>query len=213
MHSVTRRLTFGPEQDFLRHLGYYVALADAPAYAGTDCDNPMYNYPDHLVGIAAYRAKALAVFMFRAPWIEYDYHDLAAQKQILRGAYAGHDEWKIPDLLDAASKDPELYFDSVSQIYMPCWHNGRVVLVGDAGYCASNLSGRGTSLAMTGAWFLAQALADHPGDIDQAFAQYERDQRPYVTHAQASAETGGNRLIPSTQQAIDARNQALSAAR
>ena len=211
MHSGTRRLIFGPEDQFLRHLGFYVALADLPDYALTDRRNPMYNFPGHLVGIAAYRNKALGVFMFRSSWIDYDYHDLGAQKQILLDAFAGHDEWKVRDLLDAASHGDELYFDSVSQIHMPSWHRGRVVLVGDAASCASNLSGRGTSLAMTGAWLLAEALRDHPEDVAAAFEQYEREQRPYVAYAQGTAGPGGDVLVPATQQEIDARNQRLSA--
>jgi len=111
------------------------------------------------------------------------YHDLAAHKQILADAFARHDEWKIPELIDAAHKDPELYFDSVSQINMPSWHQGRIVLVGDAAHCASNLSGRGTSLALTGTWFLAQALRDHSENLQQAFEQYEHDQRPHVSRS------------------------------
>ncbi len=211
MHSATRRLTFGPERQYLRHLGFYVALADLPGYSRTDRNNPMYNYPGHLVGIAAYNDKALAVYMFRSPWIDYDYHDLAAQKQILVDGFAGHDDWKIPELLDAARKDPELYFDSVSQIHMPTWHRGRIVLVGDAAHCASNLSGRGTSLALTGTWFLAQALRDHPDNLERAFEQYECDQRPHVTRSQATAVPGGALLIPATQEEIDARNRRLNA--
>ena len=190
MHSAVRRLTFGPEHRFLRHLGFYVALAELPRYTPDGRNNPMYNYPGHLTGIAAYRDKALAVFMFRSPWIDYDYHDLDAQKRILAAAFAGHDEWRIPELVDAAVRDPELYFDSVSQIEMRAWHHGRVVLVGDAAHCASNLSGRGTSLALTGAWFLAQALRDHPGDLAQAWEQYERDQRP---HGHSLPGNGGTR--------------------
>jgi 2-polyprenyl-6-methoxyphenol hydroxylase-like FAD-dependent oxidoreductase len=211
MHSGTRRLTFGPEDQFLQHLGFYVALADLPDYALPDRHNPMYNFPGHMTGIAAYRDKALAVFMFRSPWIDYDYHDLAAQKQILRDAFAGHDEWKVRDLLDAAGCDDELYFDSVSQIHLPSWHSGRVVLVGDAASCASNLSGRGTSLAMTGAWLLAEALRDHPDNVAAAFDQYEREQRPYVTYAQGTAAPGGDLMVPATQQDIDARNKRLGA--
>lgn len=211
MHSVTRRLTFGPERQFLQHLGFYVALADLPGYARTDRTNPMYNYPGHMIGIAAYNDKALAVYMFRSPWIDYDYHDLAAQKQILFDAFAGHEEWKIPELLDAAREDPEFYFDSVSQIHMPTWHQGRIVLVGDAAHCASNLSGRGTSLALTGTWFLARALQDHPDNLEQAFEQYERDQRPHAVRSQATAAPGGERLIPATQDEIDARNRRLNA--
>ena len=64
------------------------------------------------------------MFVFRSPWIDYDYHDLSAQKRILHDAFADHTEWKVPELLRAAIGDSELYFDSVSQIHMPTWHSG-----------------------------------------------------------------------------------------
>ncbi|OHV05724.1 FAD-dependent monooxygenase [Mycobacterium talmoniae] len=211
MHSAVRRLVFGPERGFLHYLGFYVALAELPDYTPTGRANPMYNYPGHLTGIAAYNDKALAVFTFRSPWIDYDYHDLAVQKQILADAFAGHSEWRIPELIAAAVADPELYFDSVSQIRMPVWHRGRVVLVGDAAHCTSNLTGRGTSLALTGAWSLAQALRDHPGDLARAWAQYDRDRRPHATRVQAMAAPGGDRLVPATQEQIDARNREFQA--
>lgn len=211
MHSTTRRLIFGPEERFLRHLGFYVALADLPAHTGRGGVNPMFNLPGRMAGIAGYRDRALAVFTFRSPWIEYDYRDLDAQKRILRDAFAGQREWKIPELLAAAQDDPELYFDSVSQIEMPTWHRGRVVLVGDAAHCASPLSGRGTSLALTGAWFLADGLRENPGDLQRALAQYERVQRQHVRRAQATAVPGGDTLVPATQDDIDARNRRLGA--
>ena len=125
MHSATRRMIFGPEQQYLRHLGFYVALAQLPDRTETGSANPMYNFPGHLAGIVDYHHKSLTVLMFRSPWIDYDYHDLAAQKQILADAFAGHAGWKVPELIDAARRDPELYFDSVSQIEMPSWHDGQ----------------------------------------------------------------------------------------
>lgn len=209
MHSAVRRLIFGAEQQFVHHLGFYTALAALPGHTPTGRKNPMYNFPGHMIGIASYNSKALAVFMFRSPWIDYDYHDLAAQKQILVQAFAGHSEWRIPELVDAAVADPELYFDSVSQIEVPIWHRGRVVLVGDAAHCASPLSGRGTSLALTGSWLLAQALREHPTELPQAFQQYERDQRPHAARSKATALPGGDHLVPATQEQIDARNRAL----
>jgi 2-polyprenyl-6-methoxyphenol hydroxylase-like FAD-dependent oxidoreductase len=212
MHSAVRRLTFGPEQQFLHHLGFYIAVAALADYTPAGRINPMYNFPGHLTGIASYNDKALAVFMFRSPWIDYDYHDLAAQKQILADAFCVHSEWRIPELVKAAVEDPELYFDSVSQIQMPAWHRGRVVLVGDSAHCSSNLTGRGTSLALSGAWFLAQALRDHPDDIAQACEQYDRNQRPHATRIQAMAGPGGDRLVPATQDQIDARNQTFNTA-
>jgi len=118
----------------------------------------------------------------------------------------------VPETVDAACSDPGLYFDSVSQIHMPTWRRGRVVLIGDAAHCASGLSGRGASLALTGSWLLARALADH-AHHESAFGAYEAQHRPYVTHAQASAGPGGDLVVPATQEALDARNERLQGLR
>jgi 2-polyprenyl-6-methoxyphenol hydroxylase-like FAD-dependent oxidoreductase len=209
MHSVVRRLRFGPEREFLTHLGFYVGITELPKHDGTNGPNPMYNFPGRVVGVTTYRDTALGVFVFRSPWLDYDYHDLEQQKDLLAEAYAGHDEWRIPELIRAARQDPELYFDSVSQIHLPQWHEGRVVLVGDAAHCASNLSGRGTSLALTGTWLLAEALQNHPDDLLRAFKEYECGQRGYASRAQATAGPGGDRLVPATWEAIDARNRSF----
>jgi len=212
LHSATRRLIFGPEHQYLRHLGFYTTLANVPQRHSTGAPNPIYNFPGHMAGIVTYRDVTLAVLTFRSSWIDYDYQDLDAQKRILTEQFGGHSRWRVPELLDAALRDPELYFDSVSQIDMPSWHRGRVVLVGDAAYCASPMSGRGTSLAITGTWLLAKALSDNADDLHAAFAQYERDQRPHVTYAQGTAGAGGDLLAPATQEAIDARNRELAQA-
>ncbi|MFB6678350.1 FAD-dependent monooxygenase [Streptomyces sp. NPDC056390] len=211
LHSVTRRLAFGPERDYLRHLGLYVALTDLPTEARVDRTSPLYNYPGHLASIARYKNKAFGVFLFRSGLLDYDYRDLDAQKKILLDAFAGHTEWKIPQLLDAVRADPEFYFDSVSQIHMPTWYRGRIALVGDAAHCAALLSGRGTSLALSGAHFLAEELEDAGGDHTVAFERYEQRQRPYVEFAQNSVTDGGELIVPSTQEAIDARNARLQA--
>lgn len=210
LHSATRRLIFGPERQYLRHLGFYTALANMPQYQPTDAPNPVYNFPGRMAGIVTYRDVALVVLTFRSSWIDYDYRDLDAQKRILTEEFGGHHRWRVPELLDAARRDPELYFDSMSQIDMPSWHRGRVVLVGDAAHCASPLSGRGTSLAITGTWLLAKALSENADDLAAALAQYERDQRPHVSYAQGTVDAGGDLLVPATQAAIDARNRLLA---
>lgn len=214
LHSVVRRLAFGPEKTFLKHLGYYVAITDLPP--GDDHSevfNPIYNFPDHMAGITRYKDRSLGVFMFRSEPLEYDYRDLDAQKALLIEAFAGHSEWKLPFLLAAAHDDPELYFDSASQIHMPKWHTGRVVLVGDAAAAASGLSGRGTSLALTGTHYLAEELERTDGDYTVAFERYASRQRPYVESAQARVKDGADLTVPSTWQAIDARNERILAAK
>jgi 2-polyprenyl-6-methoxyphenol hydroxylase-like FAD-dependent oxidoreductase len=59
------------------------------------------------------------------------------------------------------------------------------VLAGDAGYCASPMSGQGTSLALIGAYVLAGELAAASGDYQTAFHQYEKEMRPFVAINQA----------------------------
>jgi 2-polyprenyl-6-methoxyphenol hydroxylase-like FAD-dependent oxidoreductase len=77
------------------------------------------------------------------------------------------------------------YFDQAAQIDMPRWSQGRVVLVGDAAYCASPMSGQGTSIALIGAYVIAGELAAASGDHLRAFAEYESVMRPFVEANQA----------------------------
>jgi len=211
MHSAVRRLVFGPEQDWIRHLGLYVAIIDMPGEADAKAEriNPMYSYPGHMAGIARFKDKAIGILMFASDPIDYDYRDVEAQKKILFDQFADCHAWKVQPILDAMRADPAIYFDSVSQIHMPTWHQGRVALVGDAAHCASPLAGRGTSLAMTGAQFLAEELERPKGDHVTAFQRYEARQRPYVEFAQGTVKGGGALLVPPTEEAIAARNQLL----
>lgn len=211
-HSAVRRLVFGPERDYLRHLGVYFALADYPAEAGSEGANSIYNVPGRMAGLFRYGGKAVAVFQFRSEPIDYDHHDLDAQKKILIDAFAGYRSWRITELLDAALADPAFFLTSASQIQLPTWHHGRVALVGDAGYCPAFLSGRGTSLALTGARFLAEGLERYGADHTTAFARYEARQRPYVTFAQGRVHSGRDRMLPATWAAIADRDEALRAA-
>ena len=209
LHSAVRRLAFGPDMDHLRHLGVYFALADLPGEAQSKSTNSIYNVPGRMAGIFRYNGKAVAVFQFRSAPVAYDHRNLDAQRKILVDSFAGYRSWRIPQLLDAACADPGFYFTSASQIHLTSWHRGRVVLVGDAGYCPAFLSGRGTSLALTGARFLAEELDRCGNNHTAAFAQYEARQRPYVTFAQSRATRGRNRMLPPTWAAIAARNKAL----
>jgi 2-polyprenyl-6-methoxyphenol hydroxylase-like FAD-dependent oxidoreductase len=211
VHSAVRRLVFGPEREWSRHLGLYVAIADMPGEADAEAAriNPMYSYPGHLAGIARFKDRAIGLLMFASDPLDYDYRDVEAQKNILLGRFAECRAWKVRTILDAVRADPGLYFDSVSQIHLPTWHRGRVALVGDAAHCASPLAGRGTSLAMTGAQILAEELGRSEGDHLAAFRRYEARQRPYAAFAQSTVEGGGALLVPPTREAIVARDRLL----
>jgi 2-polyprenyl-6-methoxyphenol hydroxylase-like FAD-dependent oxidoreductase len=59
--------------------------------------------------------------------------------------------WEVPRLLDAMPMASDFYFDATGQLHLDEWARGRVVLLGDAGYSPSPLTGLGTSLALVGA--------------------------------------------------------------
>jgi 2-polyprenyl-6-methoxyphenol hydroxylase-like FAD-dependent oxidoreductase len=129
-------------------------------------------------------ANAKACFGFAFPSRQIDLRDRVQQHQALRTVYEGIG-WEVPRLLEMMPTASDWYFDMAAQVAMPRWSQGRVVLVGDAAYCASPMSGQGTSIALIGAYVLAGELAAASGDHSQAFAEYERAMRPFVEANQA----------------------------
>ncbi|WP_394942108.1 FAD-dependent monooxygenase [Psychromicrobium sp. YIM B11713] len=178
LHSAVRRPVFGPEENYLKYLGVYFGITTLPSVPDDGRRSMMYNFPNHPVGYLTYRTGALGFFVFRSEPLHYDHQDIEAQRRLLREAFSAEGSWKLPDLLDNAQHDEDFYLDSASQIHLPSWSSGRVVLIGDAAHSAAFISGRGISLALTGTWFLAQALEQHPNDLKAAFAAYAEQQRP-----------------------------------
>jgi 2-polyprenyl-6-methoxyphenol hydroxylase-like FAD-dependent oxidoreductase len=105
-----------------------------------------------------------------------------AQRELLRVEFATAG-WQAQRVLDGLAQASDLYFEAISQVRAPSYAHGRVALLGDAAWCASPISGMGTTLALLGAYVLAAELARHDDHRD-AFAAYESAMRPYVRKAQ-----------------------------
>jgi 2-polyprenyl-6-methoxyphenol hydroxylase-like FAD-dependent oxidoreductase len=90
----------------------------------------------------------------------------------------------------------DLYFESVGQVHLDEWSRGRVVLLGDAGYCPSPLTGMGTSLALVGAYLLVGELVAAGGDHALAFRRYHERLGPYVDQAQQLRPGGVDGYAP-----------------
>jgi 2-polyprenyl-6-methoxyphenol hydroxylase-like FAD-dependent oxidoreductase len=112
----------------------------------------------------------------------------------LRQAFAGMG-WIAGQLLDDIPDPHAIFMDTVTQIKMPGWHKGRVVLVGDACGCPTLLSGQGASLAMGGAYMLAKALSETSGYQD-AFRLYELQVSPHVEERQKNARDLARSFVP-----------------
>jgi len=212
LHSNTRALVFGPEQTFNRYLGRCFNLFSLPNYAGLSHEGITYAEPGRMAGVYAVGdGDTLHGFLTFAadepPFLSHPNAD--EQRRRTAELFAG-DGWEVPRLIEAMQHSDDLYFDTVSQIHMPHWSSGRVVLVGDAAYAPSFLSGQGSSLALVGAYVLAGELATHT-DPGEAFASYERITRPFMEANQALAGSGGSFLLPRTPEELAARNRALVA--
>ncbi len=212
LHSNTRRLAFGSEAPFNRYLGCTFNLFSIPNELGLSHGAVIYSEVGHTAGVYAVgdSPKLFAFLIFAAETPPFGAHPDAAEQIRRTEAVFADGGWEVPRLLDGLRNADDLFFDTVSQIRMPCWSKGRVALVGDAAYAPSFRSGQGTSIALVGAYVLAGELATHDDPAD-AFTAYERIARPYVEANQALAiKEHGDFLVPCTQEELDARNQMLA---
>ena len=79
--------------------------------------------------------------------------------------------------------------------HVPTWHNGRMIIIGDAAHAPAPSSGQGASMAMEDAVVLAKALRDVP-DIPAAFDTYEQLRRERVERIVAEGARGSSSKTP-----------------
>jgi 2-polyprenyl-6-methoxyphenol hydroxylase-like FAD-dependent oxidoreductase len=207
LHSNVRKLIFGNEAQFEKYYGYYTASFTIENFPHKGRAFSMYNVPDKQIAIYAYSQSATATFfIFTSPTkLNYEHHDIEKQKQILKDQFINIG-WKCAEVLSNIDKTEDFYFDSISQVKMENWSNGRVTLVGDACYCPSLLSGKGSTLAMVGAYILAGELHQAKGDYKKAFANYEKILKPFIIEKQKAAQTFAKSFIPKSKFGIWLRN-------
>jgi 2-polyprenyl-6-methoxyphenol hydroxylase-like FAD-dependent oxidoreductase len=206
MHSAVRRLAFGPEGDYVRHLGYYIAGWDLPNERGYGTTSMQYNVPGRMASVGADprdpdRAGALVVFT--GPRGDVDWRDLDRQKRMIADAFGGM-RWHVPYLLDTLRGVDEMYFDSISRVRVPEWTKGRIALLGDAAWGVT-LGGMGVGTGVVGAYVLAGELALARDDHRAAFAAYEQRMRAYAGRWQKGANPG-QFLAPSSAALLWLRN-------
>ncbi|MGW0803419.1 FAD-dependent monooxygenase [Nonomuraea sp. NPDC002799] len=207
LHSVTRRLTFGAEEGHVRHMGLYVATTPLGGGTGRGRDVVMHNAPGKAIAVSPTPGGDLAFFLYRSPAEPgFDPRDTEQHKRMLATAFAGVG-WRAPELLERVRAAQDLYFDSVSQVRLSRWWNGRVALLGDAASCVS-LFGDGSTLAMAGAYTLAGELSASPGDPQAAFSRYEAAHRLLVDPKQRNIGRAASLIVPATRGGIVARNLA-----
>ncbi|MEV6322024.1 FAD-dependent monooxygenase [Nocardia sp. NPDC051787] len=207
LHSATRRMVFGPEEQFATYLGGYMSFCTLPRPEDLE---PHWFTMHSLVGATGLgmrpdadpgTCKALVVIRAEAnPALR---RDVEAQQQFIRERLAGGG-WESARIAAAMADAPDFYFDELARIDMPSWVRGRVVLLGDAGYCGSPLTGQGTAMALVGAYVLAGEIAADTADPKGGLARYEEVLRPFVKTAQQLQPGGLNAMTPKSRFGIRA---------
>ncbi|PPK68315.1 FAD-dependent monooxygenase [Actinokineospora auranticolor] len=206
LHSTVRRLTFGPESDFVRHLDYYIAGWDLPNDRDYKTTPHQYNEPGRMVSVSAHQHDpqlAGALTVFASPRLDNDWDDVEGQKKVIQKALSGLG-WHTPHLLAHLDAVDDLYFDSISRVHAPKWTSARVALLGDAAWGVT-LGGMGVGTAVVGAYVLAGELARTGGD-PSALVAYEELMRPYASKWQKGANPG-KFMAPATAPGLWFRNK------
>ena len=196
VHSHVRELAFGPEAQFDRFLGYYVAafhLTDHHYGVGTAL--AIYEEPNRSLWLYSLGANRLsAMYVFRHA--DMGYVPPQQRTSLLKKTYRGSG-WIAEKILDDFPNTEPIFFDSATQIVMPSWSKGRIALLGDACACLTLLAGQGSHMAMAEAYVLAQELEHHGDDYRSAFAAYEKILKPATVKKQRDAVRISKFFVPS----------------
>ncbi|ENI08615.1 hypothetical protein COCC4DRAFT_129544 [Bipolaris maydis ATCC 48331] len=107
----------------------------------------------------------------------------------------------------------DFYATEIVQVKMPGkqLYSGRVVLLGDAGYCPSPFTGMGTTLALIGAYVLVGELGRHGNDVGAALRAYEEEMKQPVEENQelGALVNGGKGIFPRSAWGIWTLNTVL----
>ncbi|MFC9892958.1 FAD-dependent monooxygenase [Nocardia sp. NPDC127579] len=207
LHSATRRLAFGPEQDFSTYLGGYMSFFTMPTPAEVE---PHWFAMHSIPGGASVGlrpdfdpATCKAIITIRSDADPALRRDTAAQQRLIRERLSGGG-WESGTVLAAMDQATDFYFDELARIDLPNWSAGRVVLLGDSAFCGSPLAGQGTAMAITGGYILAGEIAAHSGDPLRALARYEELMRPFVAKSRDLPPGGIKAMAPMTRFGIRA---------
>ena len=204
IHSTTRRLVLGQEHHYLRYLGFHTAafvFNDPRIHRELNARLCLTDTVDRQMGLYGLRdgqVAAFAVHRTEDPTLPDDPTDA------IRTEY-GSLGWIVPKALENCPPAAEVYYDQVAQIELPRWSRGRVVLVGDAAHAVSLLAGQGASLAIAGAYVLADQLAT-ASSVELALDRYELLWRPVTLEKQQVARDGIRWFLPHSRTQLHARH-------
>jgi len=214
-NSKTRRMLLGADASrAFKSLGVHTCYFTIPQEAGDSDAATVYHAPrKRLVLTRKDNPRTLQVYLGVAaaaipePLRESLKGGVSDQKKVYGELYkdAG---WQSSRIIAGMREADDFYYHEITQIKLDAWSRGRVVLLGDAAYCPSPVTGMGTSAALVGAYVLAGEISTHcapgssPDGLATALAAYCDRFSPFVRKVQRGAPTTVRMAYPETQWGI-----------
>ena len=188
LSSGTREAVFGPDNTKIVSLGMYAGFFSIPWQESDRSWSRWFNAtggrtvtlrPDikhHTTGAYLSHISDGGAAVARLPMEGRKGHLVELFKDV------GWETGRVLKELQAEAGDT-FYFLEVAQVKAASWVKDRVALLSDAGYAPSPVTGQGTTLALVGAYVLADCIATHE-DYNEALRQYVEQMTPFVQYSQ-----------------------------
>lgn len=216
VHSRLRQQLFVPDAACLRPLGYRYASYDVPDVLQLGQEFLSYVEPglqNEYYGLDQHRLAALHVWRSAV-----DGEVLAADRLPLLERITARSHAQVRAILGAIDNVNQVVIDDLAMVELPQWHNGRVLLLGDAAHSLSLISGQGAGMALASAGVLAQELAKL-GDatlsgeaLEAVLQRHAQRLRPSVLKLQERSRRLAPAFVPSSALGFYLRNLAMRAA-
>lgn len=183
MNSATRKMIL-PDYDHQAYLGCWASYFTVPRQASDTNWWRWYTSPNGVIAFLRPDNKGTmrAAVNFLSDESDPPHMSLQDKKDRLKERLRGQG-WESARLAEALEDADDVYLGPLHQIKAKRWASGRAALVGDAAYCPTPYTGMGTTLAIIGAYILAQEIAAHDTH-DAAFIAYEAKFRPFAEKSQ-----------------------------
>ncbi|OAN54211.1 hypothetical protein A7Q26_24265 [Sphingobium sp. TCM1] len=199
LRSTVRKLAFGPHEKFMRPFNAIICAFQLRHQMET------FRAGDGIILNEGKRSLWVFPLQDHTPTALFTYrtNDIDAQFKrppvdVLREVYKDMDSGGVvEEALDDLAQTDSYLFDSVNEVRMSHWSNGRIVLVGDSAWCLTLYSGMGASAAIVGGYELGEAIAAHDGDIAAGLGAWEAKMRPFVDKHRRGVRFKAQIFVPS----------------
>ncbi len=167
VNSKTRQLIYPETAPIVHEVEFFSFLTDAIATA-PEGNIEMFGI-GKFFGIYPYSKTACGVYcaINRQPNTTLKQAVLERVKENFKD-FGGH----IPAILAKLTPETSIVNDYVKEVEIPIWHQGRVVLIGDAAHALLPTTGQGVAAAIEDASNLACSLNENTSDLNSIFQEF-----------------------------------------